>query len=115
MYSNQSQNEAMIQDAMKDAKKPVAPGINVTLHKAVDQDKIMNEVFAKVNKIKHELEEKVRQQNSKIGLISTQVDTLNKQMIETILKQGQSTEPVAKSETAIDQELPSNSGSQIMD
>jgi len=78
----------MIQDAMKDAKKsvPATAGINVTLHKAVDQDKIMNEVLSKVNKITHDLEEKVRQQNSKIGLISSQVDTLNKQMIETILK-----------------------------
>jgi hypothetical protein len=52
----------MIQDAMKDAKKPVTTaGINVTLHKAVDQDKIMNEVLSKVNKISHDLEEKVRQ------------------------------------------------------
>lgn len=61
MYTNQSHNEAMIQDVMKDAKKPVAAGINVTLHKAVDQDKIMNEVLAKVNKMTHDLEEKVRQ------------------------------------------------------
>ena len=47
---------------MKDAKKPVpaTAGINVTLHKAVDQDKIMNEVLSKVNKITHDLEEKVR-------------------------------------------------------
>ena len=53
----------MIQDAMKDAKKsvPATAGINVTLHKAVDQDKIMNEVLSKVNKITHDLEEKVRQ------------------------------------------------------
>jgi hypothetical protein len=76
----------MIQNAIKDAKKPAAPGINVTLQKTVDPDKIMNEALAKINKITHDLEEKVRQQNSKIGLISSQVDTLNKQMIETILK-----------------------------
>ena len=88
MHRNQSQNEAMIQNAMKDAKKPVAAaGINVTMQKpTVDHEKIMNEVFAKVNKMTHDIEEKVRQQNSKIGLISSQVDTLNKQMIETILK-----------------------------
>ena len=90
----------MIQNGIKDAKKPVAPGINVTLQKTVDPDKIMNEVLAKINKITHDLEEKVRQQNSKIGLISSQVDTLNKQMIETILKQ----EIVPKSETDIDKE-----------
>lgn len=53
----------MIQNAIKDAKKPVAPGINVTLQKTVDPDKIMNEVLAKINKITHDLEEKVRQQN----------------------------------------------------
>jgi hypothetical protein len=73
MYRNQSQNEAMIQNAMKDAKKPVPPaGINVTMQKpTVDHEKIMNEILAKVNKMTHDLEEKVRQQNSKIGLISS--------------------------------------------
>jgi len=51
----------MIQNAIKDAKKPAAPGINVTLQKTVDPDKIMNEALAKINKITHDLEEKVRQ------------------------------------------------------
>ena len=102
MYKNQSQNEAMIQNAIKDAKRPVpSGGINVTMQKpTVDHEKIMNEILAKVNRMTHDLEEKVRQQNSKIGMISSQVDTLNKQMIETILKQ----EIVPKSETDIDKE-----------
>lgn len=48
---------------MKDSKAPapVSAGINVTLHKAVDQDKIMEEVLARVNKLTHVLEDKVRQ------------------------------------------------------
>jgi hypothetical protein len=56
MYRNQSQNEAMIQNAMKDAKKPVPPaGINVTMQKpTVDHEKIMNEILAKVNKMTHD-------------------------------------------------------------
>jgi hypothetical protein len=58
----------------------------------------------------HELEEKNRQQNSKISLMSSQIDTLNKQMIETILMQGQSNNTVAKSETATDQEQSSTNG-----
>lgn len=58
----------------------------------------------------HELEEKNRQQNSKIGLMSSQIDTLNKQMIETILMQGQSNNTVAKSEIATDQEQSSTNG-----
>jgi hypothetical protein len=58
----------------------------------------------------HELEEKNRQQNSKIVLMSSQIDTLNKQMIETILMQGQSNNTVAKSETATDQEQSSTNG-----
>ena len=58
----------------------------------------------------HELEEKNRQQNSKIGLMSSQIDTLNKQMIEKILMQGQSNNTVAKSETTTDQEQSSTNG-----
>ena len=52
----------MIQDAMKDAKKPISGGINVTLNKVTaDQDKVVNEILAKVNKLSHELEDRVRQ------------------------------------------------------
>jgi hypothetical protein len=58
----------------------------VTLHKPIDQDKIMDEVFTKVKKITQDLDEKLKQQNSKISLISSQVDTLNNQMIEAIIK-----------------------------
>jgi hypothetical protein len=50
----------------------------VTLHKPIDQDKIMDEVFTKVKKITQDLDEKLKQQNSKI--------TLNNQMIEAIIK-----------------------------
>jgi len=75
----------------------------VTLHKPIDQDKIMDEVYTKVKKITQDLDEKLRQQNSKISLISSQVDTLNNQMIEAIVKSAVASEEPIKSDRPISQ------------
>lgn len=75
----------------------------MTLHKPIDQDKIMEEVFTKVKKITQDLDEKLRQQNSKISLISSQVDTLNNQMIEAIVKSAVASEEPIKSDRPISQ------------
>jgi division protein CdvB (Snf7/Vps24/ESCRT-III family) len=75
----------------------------VTLHKPIDQDKIMDEVYTKVKKITQDLDEKLRQQNSKISLISSQVDTLNNQMIEAIVKSAVASEEPIKSDRPVSQ------------
>ena len=75
----------------------------MTLHKPIDQDKIMDEVYTKVKKITQDLDEKLRQQNSKISLISSQVDTLNNQMIEAIVKSAVASEEPIKSDRPISQ------------
>ena len=75
----------------------------MTLHKPIDQDKIMDEVYTKVKKITQDLDEKLRQQNSKISLISSQVDTLNNQMIEAIVKSAVASEEPIKSDRPVSQ------------
>jgi hypothetical protein len=63
----------------------------------------MDEVYTKVKKITQDLDEKLRQQNSKISLISSQVDTLNNQMIEAIVKSAVASEEPIKSDRPISQ------------